>query len=97
MLVRLRHMLWMTSFQAFEDSTLRHKPKLKEALHILDIIFVIIFGVEMLLKWMAVGFREYFRDPWNWLDFFIVIIGVIGLGICFLMIDNVPRSCSGSQ
>ena len=43
--------------------------------------FTIIFTIEMLLKIIAYGFVMedycYLRDPWNWVDFIIVISGLL--------------------
>lgn len=30
------------------------------------------FVVEMILKWVAYGFKTYFTNAWCWLDFLIV-------------------------
>lgn len=42
-------------------------------------IFAAIYTVEMILKIIAKGFcmhkYAYLRDPWNWLDFVVVILG----------------------
>ena len=47
-----------------------------------DIVFSIIFLIECGSKLIALGFcfhkSSYLRDAWNWLDFFIVIISIIG-------------------
>ena len=47
-----------------------------------DTAFSIIFLIECISKLIAMGFvwhkNSYMRDPWNWLDLFIVIISVIG-------------------
>lgn len=37
-----------------------------------DKVFTYVFVVEMLLKWVAYGFKTYFTNAWCWLDFFIV-------------------------
>lgn len=46
-----------------------------------DLVFVIIFAVECGIKLVALGImREpdgYFRSAWNWLDFLIVIEGIV--------------------
>jgi hypothetical protein len=43
--------------------------------------FTIIFIIECILKIIAFGFfmeeYSYLRDPWNWIDFIIVITGVL--------------------
>lgn len=46
-------------------------------------IFLVIFTFEMVLKVISLGFcvekNSYIRDPWNILDFTVVIIGWLGL------------------
>ena len=44
----------------------------------LDVIFTIIFTIELFLKWFAYGIRTYFKNGWNGLDFVIVIVSVFG-------------------
>ena len=40
-------------------------------------MFTAIFTVELVLRVMALGFvlhrYSYLRDPWNWLDFIVVL------------------------
>jgi len=49
----------------------------------IDIIFLVIYTIEMLLKIIAMGFfmrpHSYLRDYWNILDFMVVIFGWIAL------------------
>jgi hypothetical protein len=44
-------------------------------------IFTIIFTIECVLKISAMGFiihhKAYLRDGWNWIDFIVVITGLI--------------------
>ena len=46
-------------------------------------IFVSLFCLEAILKIIAYGFvldqNTYLRDPWNWIDFIIVVAGIINL------------------
>ena len=48
----------------------------------IDIVFSIIFLIECVSKLIALGFfwhkNSYLRDVWNWLDFFIVLVSIIG-------------------
>jgi len=44
-----------------------------------DYIFTIIYVIEFIMKLIAFGFRGYFKDGWNILDFIIVIISVVGM------------------
>ena len=50
---------------------------------ILNYIFFIIYFIEFIFKIVAYGFvlseNTYLRDPWNWLDFFVVITSTITL------------------
>jgi Ion transport protein len=40
----------------------------------MDRIFTVIFFIEMLIKWLALGFKAYFHNAWCWLDFVIVMV-----------------------
>ena len=55
----------------------------KETLLWVDVVFTAAFVFEMCAKIVALGFalheRAYLRDPWNWLDFLIVIVSVVSL------------------
>ena len=52
-------------------------------LQTLDVILTVIFGIEALMKIIALGFwwhkGSYLRDGWNVLDFFIVVISFLAL------------------
>ena len=58
--------------QAFEDIYIEQRRMVKVILEYADKIFTYIFILEMLLKWLAYGFKKYFTNYWCWLDFFIV-------------------------
>ncbi|XP_055360673.1 sodium channel protein type 4 subunit alpha A [Betta splendens] len=64
---------------AFEDIHIERRRNIKIILEFADKIFTYIFVVEMLLKWVAYGFKTYFTNAWCWLDFFIVDISLISL------------------
>uniref|UniRef100_A0A8D0CPI9 Voltage-dependent L-type calcium channel subunit alpha n=1 Tax=Sander lucioperca TaxID=283035 RepID=A0A8D0CPI9_SANLU len=51
-----------------------HVTKLSD---MLNLIFTVLFTVEMILKLMAFKARGYFGDPWNVFDFIIVIGSVV--------------------
>ncbi|NXG29604.1 SCN5A protein, partial [Dromaius novaehollandiae] len=57
---------------AFEDIHINERRSIKIMLAFLDKIFTFIFVLEMLLKWVAYGFKKYFTNAWCWLDFLIV-------------------------
>ncbi|XP_035271255.1 sodium channel, voltage gated, type V-like, alpha b isoform X2 [Anguilla anguilla] len=64
---------------AFEDIYIEKRKVIKVVLEFADKIFTYIFILEMLLKWVAYGFKKYFTNYWCWLDFLIVDVSVIGL------------------
>ncbi|NXW03617.1 SCN5A protein, partial [Fregetta grallaria] len=57
---------------AFEDIHINERESIKNMLTFLDKMFTFIFVLEMLLKWVAYGFKKYFTNAWCWLDFIIV-------------------------
>lgn len=58
----------------FEDVHLDERPDLKTALVWLSVIFTVVFVIEMLLKWFALGLWSYFTNSWTILDFVIVMV-----------------------
>uniref|UniRef100_A0A3Q4GMX3 Sodium channel protein n=1 Tax=Neolamprologus brichardi TaxID=32507 RepID=A0A3Q4GMX3_NEOBR len=61
-----------TPAQAFEDIYIEQRRVIKVVLEYADKIFTYIFILEMMLKWLAYGFKKYFTNYWCWLDFLIV-------------------------
>ncbi|NXW73788.1 SCN5A protein, partial [Hirundo rustica] len=57
---------------AFEDIHIHKRERIQAILGFLDKMFTFIFVLEMLLKWVAYGFKKYFTNAWCWLDFLIV-------------------------
>ena len=45
-------------------------------------VFTAIFLIECILKILGMGFfmhkNSYLRDFWNWLDFLVVVVSVLG-------------------
>ncbi|KAM8788190.1 sodium channel protein type 9 subunit alpha isoform 1-T1 [Rhynchonycteris naso] len=64
---------------AFEDIYIEKKKTIKIILEYADKIFTYIFILEMLLKWVAYGYKTYFTNAWCWLDFLIVDVSLITL------------------
>ncbi|XP_042876666.1 sodium channel protein para-like isoform X15 [Penaeus japonicus] len=64
---------------ALEDVDLKGRPALQDVLYYMDRIFTVIFFIEMLIKWVALGFAKYFTNAWCWLDFLIVMVSLINL------------------
>ncbi|XP_044531454.1 sodium channel protein type 5 subunit alpha-like [Gracilinanus agilis] len=68
-----------TPVTAFEDIYLEERRTIKVLLEYADKMFTYIFVLEMLLKWVAYGFKKYFTNAWCWLDFLIVDVSLISL------------------
>ncbi|NXO42044.1 SCN5A protein, partial [Locustella ochotensis] len=64
---------------AFEDIHMHKRERIQAILAFLDKMFTFIFVLEMLLKWVAYGFKKYFTNAWCWLDFLIVDVSLINL------------------
>ncbi|KAF6313457.1 sodium voltage-gated channel alpha subunit 5 [Rhinolophus ferrumequinum] len=64
---------------AFEDIYLEERKAIKVVLEYADKMFTYVFVLEMLLKWVAYGFKKYFTNAWCWLDFLIVDVSLISL------------------
>lgn len=58
--------------QAFEDIYIEQRPTIRTILEYADKVFSYVFVIEMLLKWVAYGYKVYFTNAWCWLDFLIV-------------------------
>ena len=59
----------------YEGSSLIYKENLDK----MNFVFSIIFLMEALLKIFSFGFKQYFYNPWNKLDFFVVVFSSIDL------------------
>ncbi|XP_027132101.1 sodium channel protein type 4 subunit alpha B isoform X3 [Larimichthys crocea] len=64
---------------AFEDIYLEQRRAIKTILEYADQVFTYVFVVEMILKWVAYGFKTYFTNAWCWLDFLIVDVSLVSL------------------
>ncbi|XP_012932381.1 sodium channel protein type 7 subunit alpha [Heterocephalus glaber] len=71
--------LLSTGALAFEDIYIDQRKTIKILLEYADMIFTYIFILEMLLKWMAYGFKAYFSNAWYRLDFMVVIVFCLSL------------------
>lgn len=58
----------------FEDIYLDDNQFLKRILYWTNLVFCLLFSIEMLLKWLALGFCKYFTSFWTILDFIIVFV-----------------------
>lgn len=68
-----------TGTLALEDIYIDQRKTIKILLEYADMIFTYIFILEMLLKWMAYGFKAYFKNGWYRLDFLVVIVFCVTL------------------
>ncbi|CAF1587688.1 unnamed protein product, partial [Adineta ricciae] len=75
---------------ALEDVYTRQRAIFSKVLAMFDIIFTIIFTIELLLKWFAYGIRTYFKNGWNGLDFVIVIVSVFGTLLDAFKVADIP-------
>uniref|UniRef100_A0AAZ3SKE2 Sodium channel protein n=1 Tax=Oncorhynchus tshawytscha TaxID=74940 RepID=A0AAZ3SKE2_ONCTS len=78
---------------AFEDIYIEQRKTIKVVLEYADKVFTYIFILEMLLKWVAYGFKKYFTNAWCWLDFLIVDVVVNALLGAIPSIMNVLLVC----
>ena len=60
----------------FEDINLQDNEELKFILKIVNLVFAVLFTVEMFFKWIAFGLYRYFSSVWTCLDFVIVCVSV---------------------
>ena len=78
--------------QALEDVNLKDNPVLQDILYYMDRIFTVIFFIEMLVKWLAFGFKKYFTNAWCWLDFLIVMVSCPLWRLCYVVASTaLPR------
>ena len=57
---------------------------LKRAVAYINILFLIIYFFEMILKWIGLGFKQYFCDPWNCFDGILVFVSLFDVITTFL-------------
>lgn len=60
----------------FEDIYLDKNVFLKNILYWTNFGFCLLFTVEMMLKWVALGFFRYFTSFWTAVDFVIVFVSI---------------------
>jgi len=62
-----------------------HQPEwYTDFLDLLNLFFTFFFVGEFILKFGAFRFKNYFSDPWNAFDFFIVVGSLVDLGMAQL-------------
>ncbi|XP_059350945.1 sodium channel protein 60E-like [Daphnia carinata] len=65
----------------FEDIYLEENPRLMSILRWTNMAFAILFALEMIIKWFALGLKYYFSSVWTALDFVIVTVSVISVAV----------------
>jgi two pore calcium channel protein 1 len=55
----------------------------------ISIAFISIYTLEMILKLIGLGFRNYFKSHWNLLDFSITLLGILSI---FLTEFDIPST-----
>merc|ERR1719275_110167 len=65
-----------------------------DLLDYINLFFTFFFVGEFMLKFGAFRFKNYFSDPWNGFDFFIVVGSLIDLGFAQLAPDSEVMSIS---
>jgi hypothetical protein len=60
-----------------QQPTLRRLPPRRGFEVYWETFFLACFTLELLIKLLALGLKRYFVDPWNWLDFVVVVNGII--------------------
>lgn len=64
-------------------------PEHKETLKYINVVFIVIFSGECLLKMIALR-HYFFINGWNIFDFIVVIMSILGKissGFCFVQIN----------
>jgi hypothetical protein len=60
--------------------------KLTRVIYIMDVMFAVIFAVELLLRYLAVPLKDFVKNNWNRFDFLIVVgalLDVSGMALVF--------------
>ncbi|VVC43878.1 Voltage gated sodium channel, alpha subunit,Voltage-dependent L-type calcium channel, IQ- [Cinara cedri] len=63
----------------FEDIYLDENKTLKDILYWTNFTFCVIFTIELMLKWIALGIHKYFKSFWTALDFIIAMMSIFSL------------------
>jgi len=70
-----------TIMLAFDDFPNRDNVQLHKALDTGNMVFAVLFTLEMLIKVFGFGWSGYFKNGWNLLDFMLVVVGIVGLAL----------------
>lgn len=87
----------------FEDINLQDNEELMFILKIVNMVFAVLFFLEMILKWIAFGLWRYFTSAWTCLDFVIVCVsptlasGTKAIRLLIFMITGLDLESGGRQ
>eukprot|EP00755_Sulcionema_specki_P012056 Sspe_Gene.50424::Locus_28037_Transcript_1_1_Confidence_1.000_Length_1137::g.50424::m.50424 len=83
---------------ALDSPDNKNNDALQRFLTITEFIFVVCFGLEVVIKCIGMGIRgnpnAYFHSAWNWLDFSIAVVGVTDLILSFTSDSNSAANVS---
>jgi Ion transport protein len=63
---------------------------LNSALFWLSIAFTVIFTVEVVVKLIGLGTKQYFQDRWCMFDFFVTVLSLVQIAVDIAAKNNVP-------
>ena len=63
----------------------------KTCLDVINYVFIFLFFLELVMKFIGFGIRKYMRDPANVLDAFVVLVSGIELLMTTLNNQNSSR------
>lgn len=70
----------------------RPSPREEDFFYWLDVVFLVAFGIEALMKIVAFGFlfgrNHYLHDAWNCMDFLIVVMSFFGVALATLNVEG---------
>lgn len=76
--------LFSSGVLVFEDIYLEEWKIIKVLFEYVDKMFIYVFVLEMLFKWVVYGFKKYFINVWCWFDFLIVDVFLVSLVVNIL-------------
>lgn len=59
-----------------------HRPRLAQALYVMNYVVLVLFVVEMLLRLTAMGLWNYVSDLWCLLDCVVIIVSMSMMAAC---------------
>jgi hypothetical protein len=78
--VIISNMIFM--FLDFHDPEYPNMKDIRTASCVANMTFLIIYIIEMVLKFAGLGIQQYFKDSWNKFDFTLVVLSLIDVDTC---------------